>query len=89
MLDDMLKSFYKFNSGFDFKVYCLDNSKDKFEEYFDKFNFENLEFINFRDGTKWFNFVNSDRNNSGTYFLKKKIHEYLAKIYQKFLIYSV
>ena len=53
MLEVALKSFYKFNSGFDFKVYCLDNSKDSFKEYFDKFNFENLEFINFKDGTKW------------------------------------
>ena len=53
MLELALKSFYAFNSGFDFKVYCLDNSKESFEEYFDKFNFENLEFINFKDGTKW------------------------------------
>ena len=53
MLELALKSFYAFNSGFDFKVYCLDNSKDKFKEYFDKFEFENLEFINFKDGTKW------------------------------------
>ena len=53
MLELALKSFYAFNSGFDFKVYCLDNSKDSFKEYFDKFKFENLEFINFKDGTKW------------------------------------
>ena len=53
MLELALKSFYTFNSGFDFKVYCLDNSKEYFKEYFDKFNFENLEFINFKDGTKW------------------------------------
>lgn len=53
MLELALKSFYTFNSGFDFKVYCLDNSKDSFKEYFDKFEFENLEFINFKDGTKW------------------------------------
>ena len=57
MLELALKSFYAFNSGFDFKVYCLDNSKDKFKEYFDKFNFENLEFINFKDGTKWNNYL--------------------------------
>ena len=57
MLELALKSFYTFNSGFDFKVYCLDNSKDKFKEYFDKFNFENLEFINFKDGTKWNNYL--------------------------------
>ena len=44
MLEMILKSFYIFNSGFDFKVYCLDNSKDKFKEYFDKFEFKNLEF---------------------------------------------
>ena len=62
MLEVALKSFYRFNKGFDFKVYCLDNSKDKFEEYFNKFNFENLEFINFRDNTKWLDFVNSDKN---------------------------
>ena len=53
MLELALKSFYTFNSGFDFKVYCLDNSKEFFKEYFDKFNFENLEFINFKDSTKW------------------------------------
>ena len=57
MLELALKSFYTFNSGFDFKVYCLDNSKEKFEEYFNKFNFENLEFINFKDGTKWNNYL--------------------------------
>lgn len=57
MLELALKSFYAFNSGFDFKVYCLDNSKDKFKEYFNKFNFENLEFINFKDGTKWNNYL--------------------------------
>ena len=49
MLEMILKSFYIFNSGFDFKVYCLDNSKDKFKEYFDKFEFKNLEFKNFKD----------------------------------------
>ena len=57
MLELVLKSFYAFNSGFDFKVYCLDNSKETFKEYFDKFNFENLEFINFKDGTKWNNYL--------------------------------
>ena len=57
MLELALKSFYAFNSGFDFKVYCLDNSKDSFKEYFNKFNFENLEFINFKDGTKWNNYL--------------------------------
>ena len=57
MLELALKSFYAFNSGFDFKVYCLDNSKASFEEYFDKFEFENLEFINFKDGTKWNNYL--------------------------------
>ena len=57
MLELALKSFYTFNSGFDFKVYCLDNSKESFKEYFDKFNFENLEFINFKDGTKWNSFL--------------------------------
>ena len=39
------------------KFFCLDNSKDKFKEYFDKFEFENLEFINFKDGTKWNNYL--------------------------------
>lgn len=57
MLELALKSFYAFNSDFDFKVYCLDNSKEYFKEYFDKFNFENLEFINFKDGTKWNNYL--------------------------------
>ena len=57
MLELALKSFYAFNSSFDFKVFCLDNSKESFKEYFDKFNFENLEFINFKDGTKWNNYL--------------------------------
>ena len=34
MLEVTLKSFYLFNSNFDFKVYCLDNSK---EQYFRTF----------------------------------------------------
>lgn len=67
-----LKSFYIFNSGFDFKVYCLDNSKDKFKEYFDKFNFENLEFINFKDGTKWHNYLEHIKNDELT-DLERKI----------------
>ena len=33
MLELALKSFYAFNSGFDFKVYCLDNSKPPFKHY--------------------------------------------------------
>ena len=57
MLELALKSFFVFNKDFDFKVFCLDNSKDSFKEYFDKFEFENLEFINFKDGTKWNNYL--------------------------------
>ena len=45
MLELALKSFYAFNSGFDFKVFCLDNSKDKFKEYFDKDYFRLNEWI--------------------------------------------
>ena len=30
MLEMTLKSFYLFNSNFDFKVYCLDNSKVRY-----------------------------------------------------------
>lgn len=37
MLEVALKSFYLFNSNFDFKVYCLDNSKELFEKYFNEF----------------------------------------------------
>ena len=37
MLEMTLKSFYLFNSNFDFKVYCLDNSKELFEKYFNEF----------------------------------------------------
>ena len=36
MLEVALKSFYLFNSNFDFKVYCLDNSKELFENEFKK-----------------------------------------------------
>lgn len=71
MLELALKSFYIFNSGFDFKVYCLDNSKDKFKEYFDKFEFENLEFINFKDGTKWHNYLEHIKNDELTELEKK------------------
>ena len=73
MLELTLKSFYAFNSGFDFKVYCLDNSKDSFEEYFNKFNFENLEFINFKDGTKWNNYLEHLENDELTELEKKNI----------------
>ena len=71
MLEMILKSFYIFNSGFDFKVYCLDNSKDKFKEYFDKFEFKNLEFINFKDGTKWHNYLEHIKNDELTELEKK------------------
>ena len=71
MLEMTLKSFYTFNSGFDFKVYCLDNSKDSFEEYFNKFNFENLEFINFKDSTKWHNYLEHIKNDELTDLEKK------------------
>lgn len=73
MLELALKSFYAFNSGFDFKVYCLDNSKDSFKEYFDKFEFENLEFINFKDGTKWNNYLEHIKNDELTDLEKKNI----------------
>ena len=66
MLELALKSFYLFNSNFDFKVYCLDNSKELFENEFKKFNFENLEFINFKDGTKWNSFLERVKRNDLT-----------------------
>ena len=81
MLELALKSFYVFNSGFDFKVYCLDNSKDKFKEYFDKFNFENLEFINFRDGTKWNSYLEHIKNDDLTDLEKKNIFKDDEKMY--------
>ena len=74
MLELALKSFYALNSGFDFKVYCLDNSKDKFKEYFDKFNFENLEFINFKDGTKWNNYLQHLKNDELTDLERKNTY---------------
>ena len=63
MLELSLKSFFVFNKDFDYKVFCLDNSKDKFEEYFKDskrykyIDLERLEFINFKDGTKWNNYL--------------------------------
>ena len=66
MLEVALKSFYLFNSNFDFKVYCLDNSKELFENEFKKFNFENLEFINFKDETKWNSFLERVKRNDLT-----------------------
>ena len=66
MLELTLKSFYLFNKNFDLKVYCLDNSKEQFENEFKKFNFENLEFINFKDGTKWNSFLERVKNDDLT-----------------------
>ena len=77
MLEMILKSFYIFNSGFDFKVYCLDNSKDKFEEYFKDskrskyIELERLEFINFKDDTKWNNYLEHIKNDELTELEKK------------------
>ena len=73
MFELMAKSFFTFNKGFDFKVYCLDNSKDKFEEYFNKFNFENLKFINFKDNTKWNSYLEHIKNDKLTKLEKKNI----------------
>ena len=66
MLELTLKSFYLFNKNFDLKVYCLDNSKEQFENEFKKFNFENLEFINFKDTTKWNSFLERFKRNDLT-----------------------
>ena len=66
MLGVALKSFYLFNSNFDFKVYCLDNSKELFEKYFNEFKFKNLEFINFKDTTKWNSFLERVKRNDLT-----------------------
>ena len=77
MLELTLKSFFVFNKDFDFKVYCLDNSKDKFEEYFKDskrskyIDLERLEFINFKDGTKWNNYLEHLENDELTDFEKK------------------
>lgn len=77
MLELTLKSFFLFNKDFDFKVYCLDNTKDKFEEYFkekerSKFiDLERLEFINFKNGTKWNNYLTRIENGDLTEFEKK------------------
>ena len=79
MLEVSLKSFYKFNSGFDFKVYCLDNSKDKFEEYFKDskrskyIDLERLEFINFKDGTKWNSYLEHIKNDELSELEKKNV----------------
>ena len=77
MLELSLKSFFVFNTDFDFKVYCLDNSKDKFEEYFKDSKrskyivLERLEFINFKDGTKWNNYLEHIKNDELTELEKK------------------
>ena len=81
MLELVLKSFYTFNSGFDFKVYCLDNSKDSFKEYFDKFNFENLEFINFKDGTKWNSYLEHLEKDELTDLERKNMYISDPKLY--------
>ena len=77
MLELTLKSFFVFNKDFDFKVYCLDNSKDKFKEYFKDskrskyIDLERLEFINFKDGTKWNNYLEHLENDELTDLEKK------------------
>ena len=77
MLEMALKSFFVFNKDFDFKVYCLDNSKDKFKEYFKDskrskyIDLERLEFINFKDGTKWNNYLEHIKNDELTELEKK------------------
>lgn len=77
MLELTLKSFFVFNKDFDFKVYCLDNSKDKFKEYFKDskrskyIDLERLEFINFKDGTKWHNYLEHIKNDELTDLEKK------------------
>ena len=81
MLELALKSFYTFNSGFDFKVYCLDNSKEYFKEYFDKFNFENLEFINFKDGTKWNSYLEHLEKDELTDLERKNMYISDPKLY--------
>ena len=79
MLELTLKSFFVFNKDFDFKVYCLDNSKDKFKEYFKDskrskyIDLERLEFINFKDGTKWNNYLTRIENCDLTDLEKKNI----------------
>lgn len=63
MLSCMLKSWLIFNSGWDIKVYCLDNSS----EYFRKHINLNVEFINFKDGCKWNAIDNRFINKKGYY----------------------
>ena len=63
MLSCMLKSWLIFNSGWDIKVYCLDNSS----EYFRKHINLNVEFINFKDCCKWNAIDNKFINKKGYY----------------------
>ena len=87
MLELTLKSFFVFNKGFDFKVYCLDNSKDKFEEYFKDskrskyIDLERLEFINFKDGTKWHNYLEHIKNDELTELERKNMFISDPKLY--------
>lgn len=53
MTQVMIKSFLLYNNDWDIKVYCLDNSKDIFQE--DLKDLPNVEIINFRDNTIWYN----------------------------------
>lgn len=79
MLELTLKSFFVFNKDFDYKVFCLDNSKDKFEEYFKDpkrskyIDLERLEFINFKDNTKWNNYLTRIENGELTELEKKNV----------------
>ena len=81
MLEMTLKSFYLFNSNFDFKVYCLDNSKKLFENYFSEFKFKNLEFINFKNETKWNSFLEKVKRNDLTDLEKKNMFKNRDDLY--------
>ena len=85
ILEMTLKSFYLFNSNFDFKIYCLDNSKELFENYFSKIavenNFQNLEFINFKDETKWNSLIERVKSGKLTDLEKKNMFENKADLY--------
>ena len=92
MLSCMLKSWLIFNSGWDIKVYCLDNSSEYFRKHIDL----NVEFIDFKDNCKWNNINNIFTNKKGYYVFdtsvtisKLEIIDILKKEYDYILMSDI
>ena len=72
MLSCMLKSWLIFNSGWDIKVYCLDNSSEYFRKHIN-LNVKFIEFIDFKDNCKWNNINNTFISKEDLYVFDTRI----------------